>query len=342
MTVPTIPTLSGGLESSSKLLNSNTNIEEADGSLSFNAMLNELAPLLEFEDQHYVLSDGQVLTAEQLLEMLENGNSLPGMNLPSLSELQHFKFQEGLSNTKLKPLINVAGNETLLPSDTTNKLMNDKFALTQQQFINQPLNQNIPLKAGSIVPEQYLVSLNAVTTQSNTEMPATGFTAAYGYHFASGPESTTGLTSNSFNIPTPVQHPQWNQSLGQSVKWMVNQSIQHAEIKLNPPDLGMLDIRITLNNDQATVHFAAPNSAVRDALESAMPRLRDMLEESGVTLADVNVSEYSNEHEQTEQNSENVTQTESNQQDDGANASLQNESDIKIQQIQIGLLDTYA
>jgi len=342
MTVPTVSTLSSGTENSGKLLNSNGNTENNDGGLSFNATMNETASKFDFDDQRYLLPDGQEITAEQLLELLKNGNVLPAMNLPSLSELQHYQFQESLNTPKFIPVINTVDNKQAFQFDTSNKLLNDKFVLNQQQLLNQQINQSPILKSGAVIPEQFLVSLNATNTASNTDMPATGFTAAYGYQLASGPEGATGLMSNSFSIATPVQHPQWNQSLGQSVQWMVNQNIQQAEIKLNPPDLGMLDIRITVNHDQATVHFAAPNSAVRDALESAMPRLRDMLEESGISLADVNVSDHSQQHAQAEQESDLAAGAQSGTQEDDVNASVVNGNSNNSRQMKIGLLDIYA
>jgi len=240
MAVSTIPMPSSGAESSSKLLNSNSNADNNDDGLSFNATMNEASANFDFDDQRYRLPDGQVISAQQLLEMLENGNPLPAINLPSLSELQQYKFQQGLDNPDFKPVINVTADSKTIPVDVTNKLMNDKFALTQQQFsdykinpdpvfkLNQSITNTFSLKAGASVPEQFLVSLNTVNTLANNDMQGNSFSTAYGYQFSSGPEGTTGVMSNSFSIATPVQHPQWNQSLGQSVQWMVNNNMQQV------------------------------------------------------------------------------------------------------------------
>ncbi len=349
MTVPTISTLSSGTESSSKLLKSDSNTDNTGTGLSFSATMNETASNYKFDDQHYMLSDGQVLTAEELLEMLENGNLLPGMNLPSLQELQQYKLQAGLNQTTVRETCLINPSQQTLSSpkfgepgfvlEPTNNVVNDKFKLTQQQFLTQQLNQNQILKVGTAVPEQFRVSMDAVA-KATPDTVVNGFTAAYGYQSVSGPEGTTGLMSNSFSISTPVQHPQWNQSLGQNVQWMVNQNIQQAEIKLNPPDLGMLDIRITVNNDQASVHFTAPNSAVRDAIESAMPRLREMLEQSGISLADANVSEHSPGQGEHDSNADDATRHVTI--DENTNTGSADKIGNSPKQMQIGLLDTYA
>lgn len=98
-------------------------------------------------------------------------------------------------------------------------------------------------------------------------------------------------------VPLPMQHPQWGDALSERVMWVTNQKLQGAEIKLNPPQLGPIEVRVSLNNDsgqsQAQVHFTAQHALTRDALESAMPRLRDMFNANGVDLVDVNVSDRS-------------------------------------------------
>lgn len=91
-------------------------------------------------------------------------------------------------------------------------------------------------------------------------------------------------------INLPVQHPQWAQQVGDRVQWQIGQNLQQAEIRLNPPELGALEVRIQLHGDQASVSFSSPHAVVRDALDAAMPRLREMLHENGLTLGDVNVS----------------------------------------------------
>ncbi|RRQ20919.1 flagellar hook-length control protein FliK [Thiohalobacter thiocyanaticus] len=98
-------------------------------------------------------------------------------------------------------------------------------------------------------------------------------------------------------IPLPMQHPQWGDALSEKVMWMTNQKLQGAEIKLNPPQLGPIEVRVSLNNDsgqsQAQVNFTAQHALTRDALESALPRLREMFNANGVDLVDVNVSDRS-------------------------------------------------
>ena len=81
----------------------------------------------------------------------------------------------------------------------------------------------------------------------------------------------------------------WDQGLGDKLVWMAGQKHQVAELHLNPPDLGPLKIMLTLNNDQATAQFVSAHATVREAIETAMPRLREMLADSGITLGNTSV-----------------------------------------------------
>lgn len=82
----------------------------------------------------------------------------------------------------------------------------------------------------------------------------------------------------------------WDQALGDKLIWMAGHRQQVAELHLNPPDLGPLKITLTLNHDQASAQFVSAHAPVREAIEAALPRLREMLADSGITLGDASVS----------------------------------------------------
>jgi len=92
-------------------------------------------------------------------------------------------------------------------------------------------------------------------------------------------------------VHVPVGQPGWDNSLGERLQWMVSKHVQQAEIKLTPPDLGPLEIKISLHNDQTSVSFVATHAATRDALEAAIPRLREMFNEANLNLGQVDVGQ---------------------------------------------------
>jgi flagellar hook-length control protein FliK len=92
-------------------------------------------------------------------------------------------------------------------------------------------------------------------------------------------------------LNTPVGQPGWDQAVGERIQWMVNQNIQQAEIKLTPPNLGPMEIKVSIHNDQTNVTFIAAQAPTREALESSIPRLREMLGEINLNLANVDVGQ---------------------------------------------------
>ena len=83
----------------------------------------------------------------------------------------------------------------------------------------------------------------------------------------------------------------WGGALGARVVAMVMDDVQQARIHLDPPELGSLEIRLQVQQDQATVQVQVQNGQVRDALESGAQRLRDALAAQGLQLAGYDVSE---------------------------------------------------
>lgn len=82
----------------------------------------------------------------------------------------------------------------------------------------------------------------------------------------------------------------WNQALGEKVVWMATGAQQSATLTLNPPDMGPLQIVLNLANDQATASFFSAQPEVRQALEAAFPRLKEMMNEAGIQLEQATVS----------------------------------------------------
>jgi flagellar hook-length control protein FliK len=82
----------------------------------------------------------------------------------------------------------------------------------------------------------------------------------------------------------------WENQVGQKVVYMVGNDEQTASLTLNPPDLGPLQVVLSVSNDQASVTFSANQEEVRQALENALPRLREMMSESGIALGNATVN----------------------------------------------------
>jgi len=117
------------------------------------------------------------------------------------------------------------------------------------------------------------------------------------------PQPQNNAVQASSNIPQPVGHSAWGDMLGDRVVWMVSQQHQGVELHLNPPALGPLDVRVSMNDGQANLSFATQHLPVKEAIESATAQLREMLGESGISLGSVSVNLGSFAQQQQQQNS---------------------------------------
>ncbi len=90
-------------------------------------------------------------------------------------------------------------------------------------------------------------------------------------------------------IDTPLHSPAWSHSLGDRMVWLARNEQQSAQISITPPQLGPIQITLNLNGDQASAVFASPHAEVRQAIQDALPQLRDMLSAAGINLGQANV-----------------------------------------------------
>lgn len=85
----------------------------------------------------------------------------------------------------------------------------------------------------------------------------------------------------------------WGESIAQRVSLMAGLKVSSAQIQLDPPELGAMTVKVSVNGDQASVSFHSPHAMVRDALELSFPRLQEMMGQQGMQLIDAQVSDNS-------------------------------------------------
>lgn len=96
-------------------------------------------------------------------------------------------------------------------------------------------------------------------------------------------------------VKAPLASPQWAGEFGQHLLAMVQNNDQQVSLHLNPASLGPLVVDIDLSDQRANFHFSAHNPQVRTALENALPQLRELLAEQGISLGEAMVGEHRGE-----------------------------------------------
>ncbi len=115
--------------------------------------------------------------------------------------------------------------------------------------------------------------------------------------------------------------------LQERVSSMLSISNKEAEIRLDPPEMGSMQIRIRSDAEQAQINFVVQNQQAKEALEQSMPRLREMLAEQGIDLGESTISYGQSGSEQSDegegqsqgQTANKNTQQDKNDEQDGAN-----------------------
>ena len=101
--------------------------------------------------------------------------------------------------------------------------------------------------------------------------------------------SKTQQQFEGFDKAVNIHKSDGQQQLGEKIRWMVNARNTMAEIRLDPPELGSMQVRVNVAGDAASVSFVVQSQQAKDALADAMPKLRDMLSEQGIELGDAQV-----------------------------------------------------
>jgi flagellar hook-length control protein FliK len=158
-------------------------------------------------------------------------------------------------------------------------------AMTQEQPTEGRMTSEMQ-SARSLSFELPSQSMNASTASAQTS-PAAAVTSA--------PNAVTSaplLRAGSEHVmQTQPWTPQFSEELGGQVRVFVNNGLQEARLQLTPADLGKVQITINTDGDHARVVFVAETAVARDLLEQSMPRLREMLQQSGIQLAQGDVSD---------------------------------------------------
>ncbi|MEG3222871.1 flagellar hook-length control protein FliK [Vibrio gigantis] len=109
--------------------------------------------------------------------------------------------------------------------------------------------------------------------------------------------ATTGSAPTRAEIQAAQQAPLQltkelaNEQVAEKVQMMMSKNLKNLDIRLDPPELGQMKIRMTMNNDVANVHFTVNSQQARDVIEQTLPRLREMLAQQGLQLADSSVQQ---------------------------------------------------
>ncbi|MDE2093115.1 MAG: flagellar hook-length control protein FliK [Burkholderiales bacterium] len=145
---------------------------------------------------------------------------------------------------------------------------------------------------GAVLAEQHRADK---PSQSTADAPA-GFKDIAAAAAALAPSATAPRSAAAplaVAVATPVAAPEFARSLGLQLSVLARDGVQHAELHLNPADMGPVSVQIAIDGTQARVDFGADVAATRHAIEAGLPELASAMRDAGFTLAGGGVSQHS-------------------------------------------------
>lgn len=274
--------------------------------IDFSAEEQSLSSLNEF------LHTNNLVTGQTALNPLLDlsGKQLPN---PLHSNLPHIS-QGGIPNPLLAannqiPVTPLEGQlktsvAAIVPADENILLTDPEAALDADVFTSQ-LSTNFTEKNLPNLKQLNAQILNQMMSQA---LPKQTINQDNNVLLGSAPgimvNQSLSMSSSEAVLPAITVTPenaQWNNQVGERINWMVNNQIQRADIRLDPPELGNLDVRLQIAKDnQANIVFHVTNATAKEAIESAIPRLREMFEQQGLDLANVDVEQHDFKQQQSE------------------------------------------
>lgn len=175
-----------------------------------------------------------------------------------------------------------------MPTDrsvSTLKTEPEVSVLTAAQTLNA---STTPSNPASLVASTVVAS---VTTNSTVPGSLNSLTHAMSMTNTTG--KVHGLDSNGLLSQAGLDLTQSNagHKIVEQVMYQIQQKVQTAEVRLHPEELGAMNIKVSLQQDQLSVQFIVQHAAAKEALEQQMPRLRDLVQQQGMQLAEGQVQQ---------------------------------------------------
>jgi flagellar hook-length control protein FliK len=138
-------------------------------------------------------------------------------------------------------------------------------------------------------------SLAAFLPQADAALPvqAGAIGANPGASLEANAAQASAATPAQATLAMPPQSPAFAPALGQQIEVWMREGVQHAEVQLNPQELGPIRVKIAIEGGATRIDMHADVASTRDALQQALPQLSDSLGQVGLALTGGGVSDQS-------------------------------------------------
>ncbi|HAT8180612.1 TPA: flagellar hook-length control protein FliK [Legionella pneumophila] len=185
---------------------------------------------------------------------------------------------------------------------TTNQLQNDllknhQLATERDSF---PTLEDIKMNTE---PGSEVIRSVIEATKVGSETPGSSFQMNPKASFdIQPPVASNYYAPKNFTIPIHVNHSQWSNQLSEHIVWLGHQEVKSALIKIHPEELGPLEINVKVVKENASVNISTHSVYVREIVDQAIPKLREMMAQQGINLSEVHIGTDTNSRQYSQQN----------------------------------------
>ncbi|MCF6457937.1 flagellar hook-length control protein FliK [Pseudoalteromonas sp. MMG024] len=203
-------------------------------------------------------------------------------------------------------------------NEQTSSVKQSKVDTTQ--LVDEP---NLETEASTEQPQSFAKLLNSLKTNANTpvlsqlvshiqasQLQQAEVSEINQQHLAmqtaqviQNTKKTTISAEQALQQPVNIARSDAAKALFNKANMLLNLNLKEAEIRLDPPELGSMQIRIRSDAEQAQINFVVQSQQAKDVLEQSMGRLKEMLAEQGINLGESSVSEQGQGEQQMAEHS---------------------------------------
>lgn len=248
----------------------------------------------------------------------------------------------GLKASASVALISGNINSTNIAAPALDKTI-QKFESPDKASANFADTLNASKGLSDVFKEQAMKELGSADSKLSQRGGVIGELATSAQQLALPPISSGVIAASSpVSIATPVTQAAWADEFSQKITWIATQHTQSAELHLNPPHLGPLDVVLKISGDQASATFTSPHAAVRDAIEQALPKLREMLADNGIMLGNAMVNDQATKNGQDNSSHKTPREMPASLSDAATEATRIQETRVSSISRHNGMVDTFA
>lgn len=207
-------------------------------------------------------------TQAQWVKGFAESHSVSGVNTANTAAAQNANANAAATSATGQSAAGLFNAQSALATSESQPVAT-KAAVALDNALNAALNQVLNPASGA-----------ASNAQTQTQVHA--------------PSATTAVNSPEWaSVRIDTQAGKWGEQMLQvlhdRVTLQAQQHLQEAKIRLDPPDLGKLDLVVRVEGDRLSVQINANAAATREALMQVSDRLRAELQSQNFVHVDVNV-----------------------------------------------------